>query len=234
MGRVELTDVIIRKLRQWVQFVGPARVAAGAVSLVLVGCLGVWMFVPTAPAAELSVPRVSVPATGDAAPLLVPQVPREVRVHVAGAVRHPGVYVLSTDDRVVDAVEAAGGAAPGADLDSINLAQTLKDTEQIYVPRRTVASRSRRPAPRLQPRRPATITVPPAATGSTASAAGPVSINTATAAQLDTLPGIGPATAKAIVAYRSSKGPFARVEDLLNVPGIGPAKLDAMRRQISL
>lgn len=234
MGRVELSDVIIRKLRQWVQFVGPARVAAGAVSLVLVGCLGVWMFAPSAPPAELSVPRVSVPATGDSAPLLVPQVPREVRVHVAGAVRHPGVYVLSTDDRVVNAVEAAGGAVAGADLDAINLAQTLKDTEQIFVPRRSVSPGARRPAPRLQPRRPATVTVPPATTGTGPVPSGPVNINTANAQQLDALPGVGPATAKAIVAYRSSKGPFARVEDLLNVPGIGPAKLDAMRRQISL
>ena len=231
---MELLQASFRRVRHWVLFVGPARVAAGAAALAVAGLLAVFMFAPSAPPPELVLPlSTSVGVTTAVTPPTVP--PSVVRVHVAGAVRRPGVYGLRPSARVVDAVAAAGGASPDADLDAINLAQTVLDTEQIYVPHRARAQR-RSPSPRLAPKRrtaasPSTSpTAVPTSPGTTT--AGRVNINTATAAQLDSLPGVGPATAKAIIAHRQSKGPFTKVEDLLNVPGIGPSKLDAMRGMI--
>jgi competence protein ComEA len=128
--------------------------------------------------------------------------------------------------RVIDAVTAAGGATKTADLERINLAQTLIDTEQIFVPSRT-SSRPRTTVPLNIPGAAA-----PDAAPSETSNDGRININSATAQQLDTLPGVGPTTAKAIVSYRSQKGPFSSVDDLLNVPGIGPAKFAAMKSKI--
>lgn len=229
---MELLQASFRRVRHWVLFVGPARVAAGAAALAVAGLLAVFMFAPSAPPPELVLPlSTSVGVTTAVTPPTVP--PSVVRVHVAGAVRRPGVYGLRPSARVVDAVAAAGGASPDADLDAINLAQTVLDTEQIYVPHRARTQR-RSPSPRLAPKRrtsssPSASTAPASTVTTTA---GRVNINTATAAQLDSLPGVGPATAKAIIAHRQSKGPFTKVEDLLNVPGIGPSKLDAMRGMI--
>ena len=232
-GGVDQLNDIRRRLEHLVRFVGPGRVAAGFVAAVAAVVIGLFMFMPSAPAAELSLPVARPRTSVGPTPASVPSV---VRVHVTGAVRKPGVYVLGSSDRVVDAVRAAGGAASNADLESINLAQTLLDTEQIYVPRRGLPTSRRKPAPRLRPKRLAPSTIPSAgsAPGGTSPSTLPsrVNINTATAAQLDALPGVGPTTAKAIISYRQSKGPFAKVEDLLNVPGIGQTKLDAMRGMI--
>jgi competence protein ComEA len=140
-------------------------------------------------------------------------------VHVAGAVRHPGVYRLHDGDRVKDAVKRAGGARTGADVNAINLAAKVADGQQVVVPRRGAA--------------------PPAAgdAGVVEGAAGaasqpPVSLNSASAAQLDTLDGVGPATAQKIVAYRTEHGGFRSVDDLANVPGIGPKKLAAIKPHV--
>jgi competence protein ComEA len=146
----------------------------------------------------------------------------EVVVHVVGAVAAPGVQRLPQGSRVVDAVGAAGGAGPDADLGRINLAAALIDGQQVYV------LRLGEPAP-VPPAGPAAG----AASGSdgTGAAAGtaPVDINTASAPQLEELPGVGPTTAAAIIAHREQNGPFASVDDLLDVRGIGEAKLDALR-----
>ena len=173
-----------------------------------------------------------------------------VRVHVTGAVRRPGVYELSSDDRVVDALEAAGGASADADLEAINLAQTLLDTEQILVPRRTARSPRRAPAPRLRPSpRPRTVpttvpAVPPAVTSVPVPSGDPtpvssvpatkININSATATELDTLPGIGPTTARAIIDHRRTKGPFRKVEDLMNVAGIGPTRFARIKPLVTV
>ena len=239
-GGVDIVNDISRRVMHWVRFLGPGRIAGGAAAIGVSLVVAAVLFFPSAPPQELALPLSSaVPAHGVSTtaagrPSVV------VRVHVAGAVRAPGVYTLRSSDRVVDAVAAAGGPAANADLDSINLAQTILDTEQIYVPKKSVQqSRTRKPAPRLVPRRSPSAGVPATtvATGSTTTMPGAsmvtkVNINSATATQLDTLPGIGPTTARAIISYRQSKGPYSRVEDLLNVPGIGPAKLDAMRAMI--
>lgn len=230
------------KVRHWLRFFGVRRVVAGVVGVGAALTAGWWLVRPAAVPVEVQLPVVSVspapapsPVT-DAAP-----VSGRLRVHVAGAVQRPGVYTLDAGARVVDAVRAAGGATESADLERINLAQTVLDTEQVVVPRR-VASRPRATvAPRHAPRPRVTTTsvasAPSTQSGSStspSSAGSTVNLNTASVEQLDTLPGIGPATAKAIVAHRTRKGPFARLDDLLAIDGIGPKKLDALRDLVSL
>lgn len=142
----------------------------------------------------------------------------EAVVHVAGAVARPGVYRLPPGARVADAVEAAGGPAPGAELHRLNLAAALVDGSQVYVP--------------LEGERPPAVES--AAGGGAEAPAGPLDLNAATAAQLEELPGIGPATAAAIVEAREERGGFSSVDDLLDVRGIGPAKLEALRDLVTV
>lgn len=159
-------------------------------------------------------------AGGDPAPAVTDDtVPAELVVHVAGAVARPGIVRLAGGSRVVDAVEAAGGASADADLDQLNLAAPLADGLQIRVPHQGEIL----PVP----------AGPVAAAGGgrgggvTAGDDTPavVDLNRATAAELEQLPGIGPSLAAAIVTWRQDHGGFRRVDDLLDVPGIGPAKL---------
>jgi len=146
----------------------------------------------------------------------------EVVVHVAGAVVMPGVQRLPAGARVVDAVDASGGAAPDADLGRINLAAVLADGQQVYVVRQGELP----PVPAPWPAGPVAGA---GESGDPSGGGGPVDINTASAIQLEELPGVGPATAAAIVAHREQNGPFSSVDDLLDVRGIGEAKLDALR-----
>ena len=229
-------------LRHWVRFFGVRRIVAGLVGATFAVSAGWWLMRPAAVPVEVQLPLASVSTAAPPTPGAAPSsATGRLRVHVAGAVRRPGVYTLDVGARVVDAVRAAGGATDAADLERINLAQTVLDTEQVVVPRR-VASRPRvTVAPRHVPRRPVTTTSaaspPSTQSGSVAtpsSTAATVNLNTASVDQLDTLPGIGPATAKAIVSHRTRKGPFARLEDLLAIDGIGPKKLDALRDVVSL
>jgi competence protein ComEA len=137
-------------------------------------------------------------------------------VDVAGAVRTPGVYEFAEGERVVDAIERAGGPRPKADLSLLNLAAPLVDGTQILVPKIG----------------PAVTGVP----GETApgSATGLININTASATELETLSGIGEVLAATIVEYRTQNGPFASVDDLLDVSGIGPATLEEIRDQVTV
>jgi len=139
-----------------------------------------------------------------------------IAVHVAGNVLHPGVYDLPGDARVVDAVRFAGGATAIADLNSINLANHLNDGQQVYVP--AVGEKV------------SGISQDGDGTGNVkAPVEYPININSADVALLDELPGVGPATAQAIVTYRDQHGPFANVDGLEEVPGIGPAKVAALQ-----
>lgn len=140
-------------------------------------------------------------------------------VHVAGEVRRPGVYEFQQGDRVIDAIEAAGGERPGASLDGLNLAAPLTDGTQILVPERAPA---------------AGTTVPGAAPTGTDTASAKVNVNTADATQLETLPGIGEVLAQTIIDHRTENGPFASIDELEDVSGIGPATLEEIRDLVTL
>ena len=226
-------NVIKQHLRHWMAFVGVRRLVVG-ITTGLVLSFSAWLLVrPSAPLVESVVPIASGVGTQVSSPSV--PTPLTVKVHVAGAVARPGVYELSSSARVVDAVKAAGGASARADLERINLAQTLVDTEQVFIPVRISSAPRVTTSPRLKPTRTTTPASPgaaitaPNASMPTEATSNRVNINSATSDQLDALPGVGPATAKAIISYRTRKGPFAKVEDLLNVPGIGPAKVAALR-----
>ncbi|GAB3983324.1 hypothetical protein GCM10029978_089680 [Actinoallomurus acanthiterrae] len=133
-----------------------------------------------------------------------------VLIDVAGKVRHPGVVSLPAGARVIDAIKAAGGVRPGAETGTLNLARRVVDGEQILVG----------------------VDVPPAPAappGATAPSGTPVDLNTASAAQLDQLPGVGPVLAQRIVDYRTQHGPFRSVEELRQVSGIGAAKFGDLK-----
>ncbi len=137
--------------------------------------------------------------------------PSELGVYICGAVRQPGVYWLPVDARVSDAVDAAGAMAD-ADLEQMDLAAPLQDGVTLRVPSRNEAA-----------------AVPDRMAPETLSLTDSLDLNTATAAELETLPGIGPEKAAAIVEYRQQNGPFLVVDQLLNVPGIGSATLEKIR-----
>ena len=232
-------NVIKKQVTYWVSFIGLTRLVIGLLTTV-VAIAGIWLLVrPSAPLVESVVPHAS--GVGIVAPLSTLPTPLTVRIHVAGAVSRPGVYTVSSSARVVDAVKAAGGATSRADLERINLAQTIIDTEQVFVPFRSSRTTKITVAPRLRPSR-TTVPVPmPTVPGAFPTIGVPsttitplVNLNSATSSQLDTLPGVGPSTAKAIISYRNRKGPFGKVEDLLNVPGIGPSKVAALRDQVTV
>jgi len=168
----------------------------------------------TLAACQQTAPIVVVPPP-TMAPTL-PPTPAPVRVYVSGAVATPGVYTLPPKSLVNDALKAAGGAAADADLDKINLAQEVRDQQQIHVPRKG------EPAPQ-QP-----------TPGPGSPAAKKININTATLAELDTLPKIGPTTAQHIIDYRTKNGPFKKIEDLKNVSGIGDATFEGLRDLITV
>lgn len=199
----------------------PARLAAAAVGLLLAVGLVVLLLRPPAGAApEVTLPRAGTAA--DPAPTTT-TAPPAVVAHAAGAVRAPGVYHLEPGARAADLVAAAGGAAPDADLQQLNLAAPVTDGQRVYVPR--VGEVVAPPA------------AGPAGPGDSASGSpegGPVNLNTATAEQLEELPGVGPAIAAAIIDERDRRGRFAAVEDLLDVRGIGDARLEQLRDLVTV
>lgn len=210
---------IIDRLRAWVEWVGVGRIAASAIAILVVLGGGFWLVRPPAATTESKLPyagsatSVSVStAPSGGVPVVAPL--DVVIVHVAGAVNAPGVYQLTVGSRVIDAVAVAGGLAADANSDGLNLAALVVDGERVYVPRlgelTTVAATQ------------------------TASEVWPININAADAARLEDLPGVGPATAALIVSYREQHGPFASVEQLAEVRGIGPAKLDAIRSLVTV
>jgi competence protein ComEA len=130
----------------------------------------------------------------------------DLKVHVSGAVNSPGVYTVSDGARILDAIEIAGGAAPDADLDAINLAVRLRDEDKVVVP----------------------LVGESSPTSQSPTTSGLIDINSADALALTALPGIGQTRAEAIVRHRDQNGSFTRIQDLLEVSGIGPATLDAI------
>jgi competence protein ComEA len=216
---------------------GVSRMIGTVLSVAFVGVAGWWLVQvpPPPPEANLSFASTTVAAspTIGVSASSINTTPQIITVHVAGAVKNPGVYRLKYGSRINDGIVAAGGATSAANLDVINLATVLNEGEQIYVPKRG--------------EKPHVITNRPqvggaggvagaggaggaggvAGAGGAANSAVPqlININLASVVELEQLPGVGPATAKAIVAYREKNGAFLKVEDLLKVRGIGPAKL---------
>jgi len=220
----QLTDAVRDLARRAGLGSVPVPALAAAIAVAILACSwAVWSwwpraesgqgaeFVSAAPSDPSITPVGSQPSTTQ------PETP--LVVHVAGAVRHPGLYHLDEGSRIGDAVDAAGGTLPDAVVEAINLARPLTDGEQVLVPDEDTVDAAAAPVS------PSAQQIGAAGAG----AAGPVDLNGADAALLDTLPGVGPSTADKIVADRESNGPFKTVEDLGRVSGIGPKKLEQLR-----
>lgn len=204
-GSLQPLDRVVGTLRSWA---APGRIVGGLGAIAAVVVLGTVFLRPTPAPVPLVLPR----AEPGGAPGPTTTAPAPV-VHAAGAVAHPGVYTLPPGARVTDLLVAAGGPTSEADLGALNLAAPITDGERVYVP-----VHGETPPPPVGPAA-ATDEVP----------AGPLDLNAATLDQLDTLPGVGPATAQAILTYRQRVGGFSSVGQLLDVPGIGPAKFEALQ-----
>lgn len=217
------------RLRQLAHRAGFAEVPPAAVAGALVLCIlaAAWALWRWWPSGEFGEGQVAAQAGIETRTASIEEsrsaVPERFTVHVVGAVRRPGVYVLDSGARVVDAVRAAGGLLGDALESAVNMARPVVDGEQIAVPDKddpnavdTAASSG--PG----------ATSPSGGNGSAPGAA-PIDLNSADAAALDTLPGVGPSTAQKIVADREANGPFASVEDLGRVSGIGPKKLEQLQ-----
>ena len=225
--------------------------AGSAVVLATVGAVGFWAKgapaeVPLKIEAALP-PKAENASTTPAAPMIA--APRRLVVHVAGEVRRPGVYELAPNARVEQALRLAGGPTDAGAAERLNLAATLRDGQKIVVPRRD-APLSLAPAP-SEPAPPADAAAPleeaPVAEAPIAAeepadaepakpslALASISLNAASPEELDRLPGVGPATATKIVAERERRGGFRAIEELLDVRGIGEAKLAKMRPYLTL
>jgi competence protein ComEA len=181
-----------------------------ALGLVALGGAGLW-YVRSLPS---PVAVRTAPRSPESSPT-----PAVLFVHVAGWVRSPGVYELREGDRVIDAIERAGGPRRGAETSVLNLAALLTDGQQVLVP-----------GPAAPP---GTGTVPGSAGGSTPTST-VVNVNSASAEELETLPGIGEVLAQAIISHREEHGPFAAVDDLEEVSGIGPVTLEEIRDLVTV
>jgi comEA protein len=200
--RQRLQDLVGR--RRDVRLVAFLVTAVGVVAFV------VWM---RGTPATIAPPATSGTAFAPTAGTPTPE--NRIVVHVGGAVRRPGIFELKPGDRVADAIELAV-ARPNAEIDALNLAEPVVDGAKIDVPRRGEVADA------------AQGSGPPTSTSSDTSET-LVNVNTADETQLDTIPEIGPATAQAIIEYRTQIGSFTSVEQLIEVTGIGPATLEAMR-----
>ena len=196
-----------------------ARALVGAVVVVLLLALGITVVVGIGRSGA-GAPEV-VPIDGASGAADADVSAGSLYVHVSGAVARPGLYRLEGGARLVDAVAAAGGFAADADEAGVNLARPVSDGEQVVVPVVGAA--------------------PPAGSGATGGGTGGgvtgdarVNLNTATVADLDTLPRVGPAIAQRIIDWRTTNGRFSAVDDLLSVPGIGEKMLESLRPLVVL
>lgn len=202
----------------------PRRLAAWAAAGVVLALLSAWYLTRSRPTADAAPPPAVATIAAAQEPTAEPGAARGERVvvDVSGAVKRPGVYQLTTTDRVEDALQRAGGPTRRADLTALNRAAKLEDGRQILVPIRG---------------RPATAAAPPASGGggeTGAAPSGPINLNTATLEQLDTLDGVGPATAQKIIEYREQHNGFETVDELDQVSGIGEKRLATLREKVTV
>ncbi|MGN5240757.1 ComEA family DNA-binding protein [Rhodococcus sp. SJ-3] len=205
---------------------GGKALAAVAVVAVLVAVVVVWRDRPV-PESVPPLPAVEVLATSSRAPVPEPQA--EVVVSVVGLVTKPGLVHLHQGARVADALDAAGGAGDGADLLGLNLARRVADGDQIIV-----GVAPPHPAPEGSAVSGTGGGVAGGDDGGPGQGQNPLNLNTSDEAALDALPGVGPVTAAAIVAWRRDNGPFTDVEQLSEVDGIGPARLARLRELVAV
>ena len=228
------------KVQATIKWFGLSRLIGSVLSLIAVALAGWWLLRVPPPPPEDSIPIASTATTLSYAvslpqatelpteldTKLVRELVTELTVHIAGAVKTPGVYQLHVGARINDGVVAAGGATAQADLDSVNLAMLLSEGEQIYIPKR-----NDKPHIIVQPRFTSSSNLNSSNSATNNELQISININTATAIELEQLAGVGPSTAKAIIEFRQKNGGFKTVEDLLNVRGIGPAKLSEILPQ---
>lgn len=224
------------KVQATIKWFGLSRLIGSVLSLIAVALAGWWLLRVPPPPPEDSIPiastattlsfAVSSPQKIELDTKLVRELVTELTVHIAGAVKTPGVYQLHVGARINDGVVAAGGATAQADLDSVNLAMLLSEGEQIYIPKR-----NDKPHIIVQPRFTSSNNLNSSNSATNNELQISININTATAIELEQLAGVGPSTAKAIIEFRQKNGGFKTVEDLLNVRGIGPAKLSEILPQ---
>ncbi len=157
-----------------------------------------------------------------------------LQVHVAGAVHSPGVYAFAPGSRLIHAVEAAGGMTDEADQESVNLADPLQDGRRVYIPRRGDPTPPQPTPIAGSARGPDGASAQPEDPGGSEPSGGMVNINTASAAELDTLPGIGPALAERIIAYRQEQGPFTDPAQLMEVKGIGEVTYARLKARVTI
>ena len=227
---MKLVQSTFKKLQTTIKWFGISRLIGSLMSLIAVALAGWWLFRIPPPPPEDSIPVASTATTvsfdlssSQTTGLGSISLNSEITVHIAGAVKAPGVYQFRLGARINDGVVAAGGATVQADLDSVNLAMLLSEGIQIYIPKR-----NEKPHIVVQPR----FTNPTSSNDATDKQLQvSININTATAIELEQLAGVGPSTAKAIISFREKNGAFKSVEDLLNVRGIGPAKLSEILPQ---
>jgi competence protein ComEA len=160
------------------------------------------------------------PVTLEEPPTQVP-----IEVHVVGAILRPGLYRFPDGSRVQDAISAAGGLASGADLNALNLAAKLEDGQQLVIPYPGGAPPTPGPTQGFQ-------VIPGLGTPTPSQSL--ININTGSAQDLNSLPGIGPSIAQRIIDYRAAHGPFSQIEDIMNVAGIGPATFDNIKDLITV
>jgi competence protein ComEA len=221
------------RINDWMAWIGFARIVGSAIAVMVVCAGAYWLVRSPPPPTEATLPHAStsLPASTVTDSIVGPSasaghdeatsntMPEQVVVHVAGAVVAAGVYELPIGSRIEGAIAAAGGPLADADANALNLAAPVVDGSRVYVP--LVGE-----------------PVPPPVTPPTTVSSGPqsaavVDVNEAPASELEALPGVGPATAAAIVAERERNGPFLSVDELERVAGIGPAKIEAFRTLVT-
>jgi competence protein ComEA len=180
--------------------------------LAIVGIIGAFIVYSILKRPESTSPPLTITLQPRSSSTSTPQ-PTSIEVYVTGAINKPDVYALPIGSIVKDLIAAAGGVTAEADLEAINLAQRLTDQMHIHIPRKGEVA----PTPHTE-----------SGVGTL------ININTADATQLDSLPGIGPATAQAIIEYRTSNGPFKKIEDIKNVPRIGDALFEKIKGLITV